>query len=195
METEFGSGLLVVISAPSGTGKTTVIGEILRERPEFKFSISATTRARRDAEEDGRDYHFISREEFADLVSRGEFLEYAQFAGDSYGTPRAPVVDSLEKGDIMLLDIDVQGAKKVREKIPEALSIFIAPPNIAELERRLRGRNTDSEEKLQKRLTIAASELENAGRYDRIVINEDVHEAAREILSIIDRRRSSSEPK
>jgi guanylate kinase len=189
MGTENQKGLVVIISAPSGTGKTTVIGEILRERPEFKFSISATTREKRGTEQDGKDYYFISREEFSDRISRGEFLEYAEFAGDYYGTPRAPVVDSVEKGDIILLDVDVQGANNLRESLPEALSIFIAPPNIAELERRLRGRKTDSEEKLRRRLDIASSELESAPRYDRVVINDSVRSAVHEILSIIEKKR------
>jgi guanylate kinase len=180
-------GKLVVISAPSGTGKGTVIGELLKRRPEFAFSVSATTRSPRAGEEDGVAYHFLTQEIFRKMISKGEFLEYAQYVGEYYGTPAGPIMDCINSGITILLDIEVQGAKQVMSKDLDAITIFIVPPDMKELEKRLRGRGTDSEEKLAARLKRAAQELEEKCHYDHVVVNDKVSRAADEILSILER--------
>jgi len=179
------AGKLVVISAPSGTGKGTVIKKLLELRPEFVFSVSATTRAPRQGETEGVEYYFMDREHFREMIDKGEFLEYAEYVGEFYGTPRKPIIDKMEAGRVVLLDIEVQGAKQVMTKEPAAITIFIAPPSMAELENRLRGRGTDSEEKLAARLKRAREELEEKSHYRHIVVNDDVARAADEIISIV----------
>jgi len=180
-------GKLVIVSAPSGTGKGTVISKLLEERPEFTFSVSATTRNPRPGEKDGLEYYFLTHERFRDMISNDEFLEYAEYVGEFYGTPDKPIRDNLDSGKTIILDIEVQGAKQVMEKKPDAITIFIVPPNMEELENRLRGRGTDNEEKLAARLKRATQELEEQSHYDYIVVNDSVSRAASEILSIIDR--------
>jgi len=179
-------GNLVVISAPSGTGKGTVINRIIKKRPEFVFSVSATTRAPRPGEKDGEAYKFLSRERFTDMINEGKFLEHAEYVGNFYGTPAQPILECIETGKTIILDIEVLGAKQVMEKIPDALTIFIVPPSMEELERRLRGRGTDSEDKLLARLKRAGDEFEEKSRYKYIVVNDVVSRAVDEILSIID---------
>lgn len=179
-------GRLVVISAPSGTGKGTVINQLLKKRPEFVFSVSATTRAPRPGEKDGVAYRFLSRECFLNMINDGKFLEHAEFVGNFYGTPAEPILEGIEAGKTIILDIEVQGAIQVMEKIPDALTIFIVPPSMEELERRLRGRGTDSEDKLRARLKRASEEFEEKCRYKHIVVNDKVSRATNEILSIID---------
>jgi len=181
-------GKLVVISAPSGTGKGTVIGELLKSCPEFVFSVSATTRTPRPGEKDGVEYFFLTHERFHDMVSNDGFLEYAEYVGEFYGTPVKPIDEFLDSGKIVILDIEVQGAKQVIIKKPDAITIFIVPPNMKELEKRLRGRGTDSEEKLAARLKRACQELEEKTHYDYIVINDNVSRAANEIMKIINRK-------
>lgn len=182
------SGKLVIISAPSGTGKSTVIREILRLHPEFMFSVSATTRAKRPHEQDGREYFFVSREKFEEMIADDEFFEWAQYVGNYYGTPKKPIEEHLANGKTVLLDIEVQGAKQVMQKAPYAVSVFITAPDMAELERRLRGRGTDSEEKLAARLERAKLEMEEQSNYNHIVINDDAKRAAKEIIEIIGRK-------
>jgi guanylate kinase len=179
-------GKLVVISAPSGAGKGTVIKCLLELRPEMAFSVSATTRAPRTGETDGVSYYFVTHDKFREMIDSGKFLEYAEYVGEFYGTPKAPIDECVEKGITVLLDIEIQGAKQVTERVPEAVTIFIVPPDMEELERRLRGRGTDSEEKLVARLKKARLELEEKSRYDHVVVNDEVLRAAEEILSIID---------
>lgn len=179
------TGKLVIISAPSGTGKSTVIGEILKAHPEFEFSISATTRARRGDEIDGRDYHFLTREQFERMIDDDGFFEWAQYVGNYYGTPKAPIIEHLSNGKTVLLDIEVQGAKQVMQKAPYAHTFFIVPPDMAELERRLRSRGTDSEEKIAARLKRAEHEMEEKGCYKYIIVNDVASRAAEEILEII----------
>lgn len=145
-------GLLIILSGPSGAGKDTVLKELLAHNDKVRVSISATTRQPRQGEENGRDYHFISREQFETLIQRDGVLEYAEYCGNFYGTPRAQVEAWLDEGLDVVLEIEVQGAKKVMAKCPEAVSVFILPPSFAVLEKRLRRRATDSEEAVQKRL-------------------------------------------
>ena len=148
-------GTLLVLSGSSGVGKGTIIAQVLEKRPELYLSVSCTTRAPRPGEVDGVNYYFISREEFQTRIERGEFLEYAEYVGNYYGTSMTVIREKLEKGVDVLLEIEVQGAAKVRERMPEAASVFIVPPSFEELAQRLRGRGTDSEEKIQKRLETA----------------------------------------
>ena len=178
-------GKLIIISAPSGAGKGTVISRILEMRPDLTMSVSATTRAPREGEKDGVSYHFVSHEQFNDMIKRDEFFEYAEYIGDYYGTPKKPVYDCIRQGKDILLEIEVNGAKQVMDQTPDAISIFIVCPDIRELERRLRGRGTDSEEKLAARLEKARAELECRKDYAHVVVNDDVTRAAKEILSII----------
>ena len=178
-------GGLFIISAPSGAGKGTVIQTLLELRPELVFSVSATTRAPREGEVDGVSYSFVTHERFKQMISDDEFLEYAEYVGEFYGTPKSPVFANMENGKDVLLDIEVQGAKQVLGKVPEAVTIFIVPPDMDELERRLRGRGTDSEEKLIARMARARQEMLEMDFYDNIVINDVVSRAAGELLAII----------
>ena len=184
-----GNGRLIVISAPSGTGKGTVIAKMMELRPELVMSVSATTRLPRAGEVDGESYHFIKSGKFMEMIERGEFLEYAEYAGDHYGTPKEPVLRSMDGGADVLLEIEVKGARQVMSLVQGAVSIFIVPPDMDELERRLRGRGTDSEDKLKERLRIARAELEHKDEYMHIVVNDEVVRAAEEILEIIDKEK------
>ena len=179
-------GKLYVISAPSGTGKGTIIAKMLELRPELKLSVSATTRTPRKGEEHGKNYFFVTREKFEDMIARGEFHEYAEYVGEYYGTPKKPIYEHIENGNDVLLEIETQGAMQVMMMNPNAVSIFIVPPSLEELERRLRGRGTDSEDKLLHRLERARLELDYQNEYAPVVVNDDVTRAAEEILGIID---------
>jgi len=178
-------GKIIIISAPSGAGKGTVIRRLLELCPELVFSVSATTRAPRPGEREGEAYYFVTHERFKEMIMRDEFLEHANYVGELYGTPREPIYECVESGKNILLDIEIQGARQVIAKEPDAVTIFIIPPDMRELERRLRGRGTDSEEKLAARLERARIELEEKGKYSHIVVNDSVSRAAMEILSII----------
>ncbi|MCI8828315.1 MAG: guanylate kinase [Ruminiclostridium sp.] len=178
-------GTLLVLSGSSGVGKSTIIAQVLEQRPELYFSVSCTTRAPRPGEVDGVNYTFISREEFQARIERGEFLEYAEYVGNYYGTSMTVIREKLEQGVDVLLDIEVQGAAKVRERLPDAASVFIVPPSFEELAQRLRGRGTDSEEKIQKRLETARREAKEIKNYDYIVVNDTVDHAAQEVLAIL----------
>ena len=178
-------GKLLVLSGPSGCGKGTVLRELMRGREDMAFSVSATTRAPRPGEVDGREYYFVSRERFDEMVAEGELLEHAEFVGNCYGTPKAPVLQQLENGKHVLLDIEVQGAAQVKKAMPEAVLVFLAPPSLEELERRLRGRGTETEEKIQQRLKTAGYEMTLAGEYDYTVVNDEVARAAAELAEIL----------
>ena len=186
-------GTLIVLSGFSGAGKGTVIAQVLARRPELYFSVSFTTRAPRPGEKDGVNYHFISREDFQARIDRGEFLEYAEYVGNFYGTSMEVIRQKLDQGVDVLLEIEVQGAAKVREKMPQAVSLFIVPPSFEELSRRLHDRGTDTEEKIQKRLTAARREIKEILHYDYIVINDTVEQAATEVLSILTAERCRRE--
>ncbi|WP_343214952.1 guanylate kinase [Desulfurobacterium sp.] len=182
-------GLLIVISAPSGTGKTTLVNMLMRSFPQIEFSISCTTRKPRPGEVDGKDYYFISLEEFEKKIEKNELLEWAEVYGNFYGTPKDKVLKALNEGKDVLLDIDTQGALQVKKNYPEAVLIFILPPSLKELERRLRSRGTEDEETIEKRLLIARRELSLATRYDYIIINDRLQEAFEKLKSIVTAER------
>ena len=179
-------GTLFVFSGPSGVGKGTLNAKLFAEFGEqMAFSVSATTRAPRDGEIDGTHYFFISRQEFENRIANNDFLEYAQFAGNSYGTPKSYVMSLLEQGKNVLLEIEVQGAMQVMARMPSCVSIFVLPPSFEELERRLRGRGTETEDKIVKRLQTAKGELAYADRYRYQVVNGgDLEEAYQQLRSI-----------
>ena len=179
-------GTLFVFSGPSGVGKGTLNAKLFAEfGDQIAFSVSATTRAPREGEIDGKHYFFISRQEFENRIANNDFLEYAQFAGNCYGTPKSYVLSLLEQGKNVLLEIEVQGAMQVMERMPECVSIFVLPPSFEELERRLRGRGTESEEKVRARLETARGEIAYAPRYQyRIVNGEDVDAAYQQLRGI-----------
>lgn len=176
-----------ILSAPSGTGKTTVIRALLDALGHrVFFSVSATTRPPRPSERDGVDYFFWSPERFQDAIQRGDFLEYATVFGEYYGTPKAPVMEALQKDRQVLLDIDWQGAMQVRERLPSVVTIFLLPPSQAELERRLRGRRTEAQEQLARRLKDAAREIRHWQDFDHVVVNDEIGRTVREIQAIMD---------
>ena len=177
-------GLLVILSGPAGSGKGTVGGR-LRELSPFEFSVSATTRAPRPGEIDGVHYHFITKEDFKHKIETGEMLEHAEYVGNYYGTPKAPVDAALAEGKNILLDIEVQGALQIKEKMPDAVMIYILPPDYETLLSRIRGRGTETEEVIQKRMTQARGEIEVFDKYDYIVTNDDFDRAAHDILAIL----------
>lgn len=186
-------GGVFIFSGPSGCGKSTVLGEVLDRLEHSYFSVSDTTRKPRIGEQDGVNYHFIEREEFIDLISKDEFLEHAEYVGNFYGTPKTPIEEHVEAGDDVILDIEVQGALQVMKKRPDAVSIFIAPPSLEELEERLRNRGTDNEDKIQGRMARAREEMLLIPNYDYVVINDDVSKAVNEILEIIKKTKSERE--
>lgn len=176
---------LFVISGSSGVGKGTVIKEFLNKHPEFRLSISCTTRGKREGEEHGVNYFFLTPEEFKECISNDEFLEWAEFSGNHYGTRKAFVEGCLKNGENLILEIDTKGALNVKKIMPEAELIFIAPPSIEELEARLRGRHTESEEAIQKRLASIKLEIENSKHFDYKVVNDTVENAVRELEKIM----------
>lgn len=178
-------GKTFIISGPSGVGKSTVLRELFKDRDDLYFSISATTREPREGEVDGVHYHFIDLKRFQELIEENALLEYAEYVGNFYGTPKKFVDKAMNDGKDVILDIEVQGALQVSAKRPETVRIFIAPPSWEELERRLVSRGTDSEEKIQKRLVRAKAELQTADVYDYFVINDSVERAVREINAIM----------
>ena len=178
-------GRSFIISGPSGVGKSTVLSALMEERKNLYFSVSATTRQPRPGEENGVHYHFLTLDTFREWIAQDEFLEHAEFVGNCYGTPKKYVYEAMDRGQDVILDIEVQGAMQVAEKMPEVVRIFIAPPSWTELERRLTERGTDTPEKIQGRLARAKEEVKLAGTYDYFVINDSVDNAVRELNAIM----------
>ncbi len=178
-------GIPLVVSAPSGTGKTTVCHRLVSEDAGLELSVSHTTRSPRPGERDGVDYHFVSRQEFERLVAEGAFLEHAEYRGNLYGTSRAAIEGPLAAGRDLLLEIEVQGARQLRTQLPEARRIFLLPPSRKELERRLRARGTESEEVIARRLEVASQELPEVFRYDYAVLNDELEAAVGRVLEIV----------
>ncbi len=183
-------GIIFILSAPSGAGKTTLYHELRKIYPEIRLSVSCTTRARRPGEVDGRDYRFISARQFRAMKAGGDFAEWANVHGNLYGTPCTPLDWSIRTGKDILLDIDVQGARKIKRRYPEAVSIFLQPPSLTELRRRLAARGTDGPEVIRRRLANAQGEMRQIIHYDYYVVNRDVKEAVCLLSSIVEAERA-----
>jgi guanylate kinase len=184
---------VIVVSAPSGTGKSTILGRVLRELGGIRFSVSHTTRPRRDTEQHGREYHFVSEAAFEEHRARGDFLESAEVYGHRYGTSRAELLRAETEGVDLLLDVDVQGAHQVRRKLEDAVSVFILPPSWTDLERRLRGRGQDDLAAITRRLDAAREEIRHYYTYDYVLVNDDLDACVEDLKSVIRaaRRRTS----
>lgn len=180
-----GKGLLVVLSGPSGAGKDTVLKSLMQNEPGVRLSVSATTRAPREGEEDGKDYFFLSCPRFTELVENGKMLEHAEYCGNFYGTPSEPIEAWQAEGCDVILEIEVQGGAQIKTKRPDCVSIFILPPSLEVLEKRLRRRGTDAEEAIQKRLAAAKSEIAQAMHYDYVVVNDDLESAVEQVAEIL----------
>ena len=185
-------GMLIVLSGPSGVGKGTVLKAFLKAHPQFRSSISATTRAPREGERNGVNYYFYSQEEFYQLVSEGGMLEYAIYNGNCYGTPKRFVEEALQRGEDVILEIEVKGAAQVRAACPDACFIFIIPPDFHQLAERLRGLGTEDAEAIVKRLAAAKDELLRASQYDYIIVNDRVEAAADRLYTVIEAARYAS---
>lgn len=191
-------GSIVVISAPSGSGKSTLIKRVRAASPGLRFSISYTTRPPRATEKHGRDYYFVSRKVFERMAARGEFVEWADVYGHLYGTARKQLQAAQKAGQDIVLDIDVQGHQQVRERLAEAVSVFILPPSFQELSRRLHGRRSDAPEQIERRLQTAREEITHWPEYDYLVVNDHLENATRALRSIVQAarfRRSSQAPR
>lgn len=178
-------GKLIVVSGPSGAGKGTVISRMMEKRNDVCFSISVTTRKPRNYEVDGREYFFVELDRFDEMIANDELLEHAQFVANNYGTPRAYVQQKLDEGLNVILDIEIQGARQVASKMPDAVKVFIVPPSLDELERRLRGRGTETDRAISARLNRAREEYSEADFYDYLVINDNIDTAADQLSAII----------
>lgn len=187
-------GLLLVFTGPSGCGKTTLVRRAMAQLPELRFSVSYTTRARRGAEVDGEDYHFVDLEDFEARLARGEFLEHALVHGNRYGTHRNSVETLVRGGAVVLLDIDVQGARQVRASGADAVFVFLLPPSMDELELRLRGRGTDASDVIDRRLAVARSEIAEAPTFDYRIVNDDLERAEEEFLTLVHEERQQRAP-
>ncbi|MFZ5648501.1 MAG: guanylate kinase [Bacillota bacterium] len=185
-----GQGMLILISGPSGSGKGTVCSRLLALNPSMKLSVSATTRDPRAGEVHGRDYYFMTRGEFENMAAKGGFLEWAPIYGNLYGTPSAPVKESLARGEDVVLEIDVQGGLQVKEHFPEAVLIFLIPPSRADLESRLRGRGTDSPDEINKRMLWVDTELGFISKYDYVLVNDRLDDTVDGVNCILKAERS-----
>ena len=183
---ELKKGCLIIVSGPSGAGKDTILNKIIDKKDNLKLSVSHTTRQPRVGEVNGKNYYFVSKKEFMEMVKNGEMLEYAEYCGNYYGTSMLKVKNELEKGNDVILEIEVRGAEQVMKKIPGVLSIFILPPSLSELKKRLKNRGTDSEEVIIARVKEAENEIALAQNYDYVIINDDIEKSAEKVLKIID---------
>ncbi len=170
-------GLLIVLSGPSGVGKGTLLKEIMNRNSSIFVSVSATTRCPREGEIDGVNYHFVTKDDFRSMVENGDMLEYAMYSGNFYGTPKSTVEEELAKGHDVVLEIEVQGAMQIKEKLKEAVLLFVMPPSYEELKNRLAGRGTETEQEIKCRLDAAKEEIAKATRYDYVIVNDDLNDA------------------
>lgn len=182
-------GTVFIISGPSGSGKDTILKEVLKKRSDIYFSISSITRDMREGEVEGEKYHFISREEFEEGLANDAFLEYNKYLENYYGTPKAPIEKNLALGNDVLIECDVNGAAKIREKMPEAVCVFIMPPSFDVLKKRLNGRGTESAEQIEGRLNAALNEIARANEYDYIVVNDELETAVSDFLLVMKSQR------
>lgn len=182
-------GGVFVVAGPSGSGKDTLFKELFKRKPEIKFSISSITRPMRVGEVEGEKYNFITREKFLNMLENDELLEYNEYIGNYYGTPKAPVIAAIEKGEDILIEVDVNGAKSICEKLPEAVTVFIMPPSYKELKRRLSGRGTETQELIDKRMKEALNEIARATEFDYIVVNDNIDIAVDDIIEVISSSR------
>ena len=187
-----GKGILVIVSGLSGAGKGTICKRLLEKYPEFELSISVTSRDPRPGEEHGREYFFVTTEEFEEKIRKGQLLEHARYVDRYYGTPKDWVEERLEKGKNVILEIELQGAFQVKDKIPGTILVFVMPPSMEELERRLRGRGTETEEQIQRRLARAIEEMEYVDRYDYVIINEEVEKSVDMLYDIVHREKEKA---
>lgn len=187
-------GSLFVITAPSGAGKTSLIDAVMKDDPTLRLSVSYTTRSPRPGEKGGVDYHFVDEARFLQMKARGEFLEDAQVHGNRYGTSRKVITDALERGEDLILEIDWQGARQVRALYPDCVGIFILPPSVEELERRMRSRGQDAEAVIRRRVEAAREELTHAGEFKYAIINKHFETAKQELAEIIQKERASHGP-
>ena len=178
-------GLLVIVTAPSGAGKSSLVNAVLAEDPRLALSVSYTTRGPREGEKDGREYHFVDRPAFQRMVEAGEFLESAEVHGNLYATSQKQIADMRAAGRDVVLEIDWQGAQQVRRMFPEAIGVFILPPSASELERRLRARGKDSDATIRRRLAVAEAEIGHAAEFDYVILNNDFEEARRDLAAVV----------
>ncbi len=176
---------LYVISGSSGVGKGTIIKEFLKRNPKYKLSVSSTTRKKRPGEKEGENYYYISKEEFETGITNGEFIEWAEFSGNYYGTRKSTIEDALSRGENLILEIETQGGQQIKKLLPDSVLIFIAPPSFEELKKRLEGRKTEDEATIQKRLSQVEREKESSKEYDYIVVNDEIEKAVKRIEEII----------
>ncbi|WP_296645219.1 guanylate kinase [Romboutsia sp. 13368] len=178
-------GLLLVVSGPSGAGKGTICKALLNKNDEIKLSVSATTRKPRNGEVHGVNYFFIEKEEFTKMIENGEFLEYAQIYDNFYGTPKSAIIECLEKGQDVILEIEMQGARQIKEVYPEGVFIFVLPPSLEELKSRIVGRGTETQEEIEKRFSCAFEEINQIVNYDYFIINEEIEKSVNDVEAII----------
>ena len=188
-------GRLIIVSGPSGSGKDTILKKVFERMPEIKFSISSITRPMREGEVEGEKYNFISVEAFEEMIKNDQLLEYNNYIGNYYGTPKAPIEKVIAEGGEIIIEVDVNGHKNIRKLVDSAISVFIMPPSLEVLKSRLSGRKTDSEEVINKRMISALSEISSAEEYDYIVVNDDLEEAVNDFVSIVKADRNSIQRK